>query len=62
MPKDTLSGESHEQDCDPRIFVDEATVEVREPEEGLDILHLVRFGPVLNNLDFVRSHRKTFGR
>ena len=53
VPKDTLSGEPHERDCDLRIFINEVTVEIRKPEEGLDVLDFTGFGPVLDNLDFV---------
>jgi len=62
VPKDTHSGEPHEWDCDPRIFVNEATVESCEPKEGLDILDFMGFGPILDNLDFVHGHCETFRR
>ena len=37
----------------------EATVEVCEAEEGLDVLHLVWFGPITNSSDFVLQHCQT---
>ncbi|KIM64209.1 hypothetical protein SCLCIDRAFT_115682, partial [Scleroderma citrinum Foug A] len=37
----------------------EATVEVREAKEGLDILHLAWFRPIANSGDFVLQHCQT---
>ena len=41
--------------------MNETTVEVRETEERLDISDFPRFGPILNDLDFVLSHREAVG-
>ncbi|KIM60182.1 hypothetical protein SCLCIDRAFT_124808, partial [Scleroderma citrinum Foug A] len=37
----------------------EAMVEVREAEEGLDVLYLMWFGPIANSSDFVLRHCQT---
>ena len=55
-------GEPHKWNCDLGIFVNEATVEVGESKEGLNVFNLLGLGPVLDNLDFVGCHRKAFRR
>ena len=42
--------------------MDESTVEVRESEEGLNVLNFPRFRPVGNGLNFLRGHRESIGR
>ena len=34
-------------------------VEIHEAEEGLDVLHLMGFGPITNSGDFVLRHGET---
>src|SRR6266481_5470576 len=58
VPGNTLVGEPHKWNCDLGIFVNEATVEVGESKEGLNVFNLLGLGPVLDNLDFVGCHRE----
>src|SRR6266481_6646260 len=62
VPCSTLAGETHEQNGNFGISINEATVKIGEPEEGLNILDFLWFRPILNNLNFVRSHCKSFRR
>ncbi len=62
LPNSTLAGETSKRNGDLGISINETMVEVRETEEGLNVLDFLLFGPILNDLNFVRSHRKSFGR
>ena len=42
--------------------MNEATVEIGEPKEGLDFLHFARFRPFQDSLDLVRGHGESFRR
>ncbi|KIJ19509.1 hypothetical protein PAXINDRAFT_69045, partial [Paxillus involutus ATCC 200175] len=41
------------------VIENEATIKIGEPEEGLDVLHFARFGPIPNCLDFLWGHCQT---
>ena len=43
------------------VVVDEATVEVRETEEGLDVLHLAGCWPIRDGFDLVSRHGESVG-
>ena len=53
-------GEAGEWDSNVRVIVDEATIEVRETKEGLNVFDLLRFRPFENDLDFIFGHRQAF--
>ena len=42
--------------------MDESTVEVRESEEGLNVLNFPRFRPIGNGLNFLCRHGESVGR
>ena len=54
-------GKLHEGNDNVGVVVDEATVEVRETEEGLDVLHLVGFWPIGDGFDLVSRHGESVG-
>ena len=60
VPNGTLVGKMHKQNCDFKISVNEATVEVGKAEEGLDILDFSWYWPILDDLDFVWGHGEAF--
>jgi len=62
IPRGTLVGKTRERDSDVGIPVNETMVEVGKSEERLNISNFPRFRPILNNLNFVGSHHKAFGR
>jgi len=62
ISRGTLVGKMHEWDSDVRIPINEMIVEVGESEERLNVFNFPRFRPTLDNLNFVRSHRKAFRR
>src|SRR6266481_4820335 len=62
VPYSTLAGETREWNGDLGISVNEAMVKIGESKEGLNILDFPWFRPILNNLNFVRSHCESFGR
>ena len=55
----TLTGEAGQRNDDVGVVVDEATIEVSEAQERLNVLHVARFRPVLNDFDLSRRHRQT---
>jgi len=60
VPNCTLSGKVHEGYSDFRVSVNEMLVEVGKTEERLNVFNFSRFGPILDNLDFVGCHGKAF--
>src|SRR6266481_237996 len=62
VPSSTLAGELCEWNCDLGVFVNEVMVKVGESEEGLDVLHFPRPGPILDNLDFIGCHHEALRR
>jgi len=61
MPVGTLVGKTHEWDCDFGISINETTVEIGKAEEGLNVLDISWYWPILDNLDFVWGHGEAFG-
>jgi len=57
----TFVSKAGERNNDVRVVVNESTVEVGEAQEGLDVFHLPRLGPVADGLDLVCSHGETVG-
>src|SRR5882672_1635292 len=62
VPRGTLAGKMRERNSDFGISVNEMTVKVGEPEEGLNVLDFSGFRPILDYLDFVLGHGEAFGR
>ena len=54
-------GELHKWNCNPGVFINEATVKVGKSEEGLNVFDLLGLRPVLDNLDFILCHREALG-
>src|SRR6266481_7918883 len=47
VPSSTLAGESHEQNCDLGVFMNEMTVKIGKYKEGLNVFDLPGLRPVL---------------
>ena len=62
FPRSVLVGKLHERNNDVGVVMDESTVEVRESEEGLDVLNLLQFQPIGDGLNFLHGHRESIGR
>ncbi|KIM50208.1 hypothetical protein SCLCIDRAFT_146123, partial [Scleroderma citrinum Foug A] len=62
FPRSVFAGKPREGNDNVGVIVDESTVEVRESEEGLNVLNFPRFRPVGNGLNFLRGHRESVGR
>src|SRR5882724_8487012 len=60
MPGGTLVGKMHKWNCDFRISINEAMVEVCKAEERLNILDFLWYWPILDDLDFVWGHGEAF--
>ena len=56
-----LSREARERDHNVRVIIDEAMVEIGEAKERLNVLHFSRLGPVVNDINFILSHRQASG-
>ena len=56
IPGGALLGESCEGNCDIRVATDEPMIEIGETEEGLYVVNLSRFGPILGHLDLLSAH------
>ena len=59
IPWSVLTSETGERNDNVRIEWNETTVEVREAEEGLNVLDLARDRPVEDDLDLVFGHRES---
>jgi len=53
-------GETGEWDSNVQVIGDEAMIKVSKAGEGLNVFHLPRFGPFVNDLDLVFSHHQAF--
>ncbi|KIM69164.1 hypothetical protein SCLCIDRAFT_104124, partial [Scleroderma citrinum Foug A] len=62
FPRSVFAGKPHERNNDVGVVMDESTVEVREPEEGLDVLNLLWFQPIGHGLNFLCRHGESVGR
>ena len=62
FPRNVFAGKPRERNDNVGVVVDEATVEVRETEEGLDVLHLAGFWPIGDGFDLVGGHGESVGR
>ena len=56
IPSCTFPSKSGERDDGIRVSINESSVEVIEPEKGLNVLDIPRFWLFQNCLDFVRGH------
>ncbi|KAF9228949.1 hypothetical protein BS17DRAFT_690707, partial [Gyrodon lividus] len=61
VPGGVFPSESGEQDNNIGVVEDEATIEVGEPEEGLNVLDFPGFGPISDRLDFLWGHGQSLG-
>ena len=59
---DSFAGELGEWYNNVRIVENEVTVEISEAEEGLNILHFLQLGLILNYLNFRLVHGESLGR
>jgi len=59
VPRSILPGEPGKRDHNVQVVEDELAVEIGKAQEGLDVLHLSRFRPVGDSLDFVQRHSQT---
>ena len=55
-------GKPCERNDNVGVVMDELTVEVRESEEGLDVLNFLQFRPIGDGLNFLRRHGESIGR
>ena len=54
--------EMGEQNGDFGVFWNKTPIEIGKAQEGLDVFNLSGFGPILNDLDFVRGHSEAAQR
>jgi len=59
ISRSIFPGELGERDHDVQVVEYKLVVEVGKPQEGLDVLYLLRFRPVGDGLDLVWSHVTT---
>ena len=62
IPQGIFSREACEWDHNVQVIIDKAMIEIGKAEEGLNVLHFLRLGPVANDIDFILSHRQASGR
>jgi hypothetical protein len=62
IPFDVLLSQSHEQNCDIGVVMDESSIEVGKPKERLDVFHFTGYRPLLDGLDLVGGHGKAVRR
>jgi len=62
IPRNVFAGKPRERYDNVGVVENEAMVEVRKTEEGLDVLHLAGFWPVGDGFDFVGGHGEAIGR
>ena len=60
--RNTLAGQTSERNDDVGIVRNEAPIKVSEPEEGLNVLDLPRFGPTFNYLNLGGVHFESLGQ
>ena len=57
VPSSTFMSEMGEWNGDFGVFQNKMPIEIGKAQEGLDVFNLfLGFGPILNDLDFVRGH------
>jgi len=61
IPRNVFVGKPCKRYDNVGVVENEATVEVRKTEEGLDVLHLAGFWPVGDGFDFVGGHGEAIG-
>ena len=62
VPSSTLMSEMGEWNGDFRVFQNKTPIEIGEAQKGLDVFDLSGFGPILNDLDFIRGHSEAAQR
>ena len=62
IPSSSFVSEAGEWNSDFGVFWNEMPIKIGEAQEGLDVFNLSGFGPILNDLDFVRGHGKAIRR
>ena len=62
FPRSVFAGKPRERNDDVGVVMDESTVEVRESEEGLDVLNFPHFRPVGDGLNFLHRHGESVRR
>ena len=61
VPRSIFAGKSCEGNDDVGVVMNEATVEVCESKERLDVLNFLQFQPVRNGLNFIHGHKESIG-
>ena len=61
VPGNTFAGEAGQRSDDTEVIIYKMPVKVGKSEEGLDILDLARFRPVLYGFHFLWRHSKSGG-
>ena len=61
-PRNVFSGEAGHRSDNIGVSVDEAVVEIGEPEEGLYVFNLPRSQPFLYHFNLSRVHQKSSRR
>jgi len=59
IPRSVFPGEPGKWNHDVQVIEYKLAVEIGKAQEGLDVLHLSRFRPVGDSLDFVSGHSQT---
>ena len=62
VPSSTFTSETGEWNGEFGVFLNKMLIEIGEAQEGLDVFDLLGFGPILNDLDFVRGHSEATQR
>ena len=62
VPGGVFPSQPSQGDHDVRVVKYELTIEIREAEEGLNVLYFLRLRPITNSLDFVFQHCQAIGR
>ena len=62
FPRSVFVGKPHERNDNVGVVMNESTVEVHEPEEGLNVLNFLWFWPIGGGLNFLRRHRESVRR
>ena len=57
----TFVGEAGKRDSDVGVAMNEVSVEISTPKEGLDVLNLLGLRPILDGLNFARNHGEAIG-
>ncbi|KIM68185.1 hypothetical protein SCLCIDRAFT_106247, partial [Scleroderma citrinum Foug A] len=62
FPRSVFAGKPCERNDNVGVVMDELTVEVRESEEGLNVLNFPWFRPIGDGLNFLHRHGESVGR